>query len=37
MKLTTNDLAALMFCGIDVTRENIAKRQKNISLFVFYG
>ena len=28
MKLTTNDLAALMFCGIDVTRENIAKRQK---------
>ena len=28
MKLTTNDLAALMFGGIDVARENIAKRQK---------
>lgn len=28
MRLTTNDLAALMYCGIDVARENIAKRQK---------
>ena len=28
MKLTTNDLKALMFGGIDVARENIAKRQK---------
>ena len=28
MKLTTNDLAALMFGGIDVARENIEKRQK---------
>ena len=28
MKLTTNDLAALMFGGIDIARENIAKRQK---------
>ena len=28
MKLTTNDLSALMFGGIDGTRENIAKRQK---------
>lgn len=28
MKLITNDLAALMYGGIDVARENIAKRQK---------
>jgi hypothetical protein len=28
MKLTTNDLATLMLGGIDVARENIAKRQK---------
>ena len=28
MKLTINDLRALMFGGIDVARENIEKRQK---------
>lgn len=28
MKLTKNDLAALMFGGIDTARENIEKRQK---------
>lgn len=28
MKLTTNDLRALINGGIDVARENIAKRQK---------
>lgn len=28
MKLTTNDLAILMFGGIDAARENIEKRQK---------
>ena len=28
MKLTKNDLVALMFGGIDVARENIEKRQK---------
>lgn len=28
MKLTTNDLAILIFGGIDVARENIEKRQK---------
>lgn len=28
MKLTTNDLKTLMFGGIDMARENIAKRQK---------
>ena len=28
MKLTKNDLYALMFGGINVARENIAKRQK---------
>ena len=28
MKLTTNDLRTLVFEGIDMARENIAKRQK---------
>ena len=28
MKLTTNDLAILIFGGIDAARENIEKRQK---------
>lgn len=28
MKVTTNDLAALIFGGIDTARENIEKRQK---------
>lgn len=28
MKITTNDLAALIFGGIDIARENIEKRQK---------